>query len=257
MIAITRGVPDSIVSCELTHLQREPIDAAVARRQHAEYERALTDLGCEIRRIEADERYPDCVFIEDTAIVLDEVAILSRPGAESRRGEVDAVAPVLSEYRQVLRIEAPATLDGGDVLRVERTLFVGLSTRTESGAIEQLGRLLGPYGYHVVPVPLGGALHLKTAVTLVAKQTLLIDRSLVSDGAFRGLTLIDVDPEEPFAANALRIGDKVLMPSSFPRTRRLLEDRDIEVVTVDASELAKAEGGVTCSSLIVGGRRGN
>lgn len=255
MIAITRGVPDSVIACELTHLQREPIDAETARRQHSHYEKALVELGCEVRRIEADERYPDCVFIEDTAIVLDEVAVLSRPGAESRRGEVDAVAPLLGEYRPLLHIGAPATLDGGDVLLVERTLFVGLSTRTESGAVEQLGRLLGPYGYHVVPVPLGGALHLKTAVTLVARQTLLIDRSLVSDGPFRGLTLIDVDPAEQFAANALRIGETVLMPSAFPLTRRRLEDHDIKVVTVDASELAKAEGGVTCGSLIVARRR--
>jgi dimethylargininase len=251
MIAITRGVPASIASCQLTHLQREPIDVEIARRQHEAYEELLQKSGCEIRRIEADERYPDCVFIEDTAVVLDEVAIITRPGAESRRGEVDAVAPMVAGLRPLVQIEAPATIDGGDVLVIDRTLFVGLSTRTEASAIEQLSAGVGPFGYHVVPVVVGGALHLKTAVTRVGRQTLLIDRSLVSDGAFRGLTLIDVDPAEVFAANALLVGETVVMPSAFPLTRRRLEDRGIEVLTVDASELAKAEGGVTCCSLLV------
>jgi dimethylargininase len=255
-IAITRGVSTTIDACELTHVARTPIDVVLAREQHAAYESCLASLGCEIRPIPADDRYPDAVFIEDTAIVLDELAVITRPGAESRRGELDAVAAVLAEYRTLLRIEAPATLDGGDVLQLDDVLYVGRTARTTDEGIAQLRDLIAPYGYRIVGVEVDGCLHLKTAVTRVGVNALLINRRWVSPSIFDGWRIIDVDDSEPAAANALRIGESVIYPQEMTRTRRKLEAEGIEVRTVPAGELAKAEGGVTCCSLIFKQGRG-
>jgi dimethylargininase len=252
VIAITRGVATTIGNCELTHVGRTPIDVDRARDQHRQYEQALTDLGCEVRRIPADDRHPDCVFIEDTAVVLDELAIITRPGAPSRRQEADAVAGALRDLRPIVRIEEPATIDGGDVLRVDRTLFVGMSARTNSSAIEQLRRVA--LSYEVIAIPIDRALHLKSAVTLVAPNTLLVNPEWIGMEPFRAYDRIEVDPTEPFAANALLVGGAILYPSDYPRTRERLETRGLRVVTVDASELAKAEGGVTCCSVLIGDR---
>ena len=248
-IAITRAVSASINDCELTHVDRVPIDVVRARAQHRAYESCLAALGCEVRRIPVDDRYPDAVFIEDTAIVLDEVAILTRPGAESRRGEVDAVAEVLRGYRTLVNVDAPGTLDGGDVLRLDRVIYVGRTPRTNDRGIDNLREIVAPYGYSVVAVPVDGCLHLKSAVTRVAADALLINRDWVSPALFNGWRLIDVD--EPSAANALLIGESVIFPEELARTRRRLETQGIDVRAVPASELAKAEGGVTCCSLIV------
>ena len=248
-IAITRAVSASINDCELTHVDRVPIDVVRAREQHRAYESCLAALGCEVRRIPADDRYPDAVFIEDTAIVLDEVAILTRPGAESRRGEVDAVAEVLRGYRTLVNVDAPGTLDGGDVLRLDRMIYVGRTPRTNDRGIDNLREIVAPFGYSVVAVPVDGCLHLKSAVTRVAADALLINRDWVSPALFNGWRLIDVD--EPSAANALLIGESVIFPEELARTRRRLETQGIDVRPVPASELAKAEGGVTCCSLIV------
>lgn len=250
-IAITRGVSATIDACELTHVARSPIDVALAREQHTAYESALASLGCDIRRIPVDDRYPDAVFIEDTAIVLDEVAVITRPGAESRRGELDAVAAVLGEYRTLVRIEAPATIDGGDVLQLDDVLYVGRTPRTNDEGIAQLRELIAPYGYRVVGVDVDGCLHLKSAVTRVGSDALLVNPRWVSPSIFDGWRIIDVDDAEPAAANALRIGDSVIFPEELPRTRRTLEAEGIEVIAVPAGELAKAEGGVTCCSLIL------
>jgi dimethylargininase len=250
-IAITRGVSATIDACELTHVSRTPIDVGLARAQHAAYESALASLSCEIGRIPADDRYPDAVFIEDTAIVLDELAVITRPGAESRRGELDAVAAVLGEYRTLVRMEAPATIDGGDVLQLDHALYVGRTLRTSDEGIVQLRALIAPYGYRVVAVDVDGCLHLKSAVTRVGADVLLMNRRWVSPSIFDGWRIIDVDDAEPAAANALRIGDSVIFPEELPRTRRKLEAEGIDVIAVPAGELAKAEGGVTCCSLIL------
>jgi len=248
-IAITHAVSASINDCELTHLARIPIDAARAREQHRAYESCLVELGCEVRQIPADDRYPDAVFIEDTAIVLDELAVLTRPGAESRRGEIDSVANVLRDYRALARIEAPGTIDGGDVLQLDRMIYVGRTPRTNDHGIDNLREIVAPYGYNVVGVAVDGCLHLKSAVTRVAAGALLMNRDWVSPALFDGWRIIDVD--EPSAANALRIGESVIFPEELARTRRRLEACGIDVRLVPASELAKAEGGVTCCSLIV------
>ena len=249
--ALTRAVSASIGRCELTHAARTPIDVERAREQHRAYESCLASLGCEVRRIPEDDRYPDAVFIEDTAIVLDELAIVTRPGAESRRGEVEAVAEVLRGYRAVASIEEPATLDGGDVLQLDRVLYAGRSLRTTSRGIDNLRELVAPHGYRVEAVTVDGCLHLKSAVTRVSGDDLLMNRAWLPAVPFGDWRIIDVDPSEPAAANALRIGDSVVFPEELIRTRRRLEAEGIDVRPVPASELAKAEGGVTCCSLIL------
>jgi dimethylargininase len=252
-IALTRDISPALQDCELTHLSREPIDLDRARRQHEAYEQALATLGCTVHRLPAGEDMPDSVFIEDTAVVLDEVAVITRPGAPSRRAETAAVADALAAHRRLARIEAPGRLDGGDVMVVDRTLFVGRSERTNMTGIRQMRDALRRYGCTVQAVPVTGCLHLKTAVTSLGDGRLLINRDWVQAEAFAGYELIDVDAGEPFAANVLRIGDRVLYPTDFPRTRERMEALGIEPVTVPADELAKAEGAVTCCSLVFRG----
>jgi dimethylargininase len=193
---------------------------------------------------------PDAVFVEDTALVLDELAVMTRPGAASRRAEGESVASVLRRYRPLASLEAPGTLDGGDVLRVGRTLYVGVSSRTNRQAIAQLETLLGRWGYVVVPVTVTGCLHLKSAVTLVADDILLINPEWVRPDAFGPMETISVAPTEPSAANALAVGGAVVYPEHFPLTAERLERARLRVVRVPTAELAKAEGGVTCCSLV-------
>lgn len=249
-IALVRAVSDSIARCELTHLQREPIDAARARAQHAEYCAALRAAGCEVIEVPALHDQPDAVFVEDCAVVLDELAVISRPGAESRRAEVESVATTLARYRPLARIEAPGTLDGGDVLRVGRTLFVGETPRTNAAGIAQLRALVAPHGFRVVAVPVRGCLHLKTGVTEVAPGVLLINPEWVDPAAFAGYGLVEVDPAEPMAANVLSIDGTAIHPAAFARTAARLASRGVALRPVPADELGKAEGGVTCCSLV-------
>lgn len=250
-IAITRAVSRAIDRCELTHLQREPIDLALARRQHAAYEQALREAGCEVRQLPEQPDWPDSVFVEDTAVVLDEVAVSTRPGAPSRRAEVPSVAAALAELRKVLTMEAPATLDGGDVLRLGKRICVGVSSRSNRDGIAQLGGLLAPFGYRVEAVAIEGCLHLKSAVTQVADDLLLVNPERVDPQAFPGWNRIACDPAEPDAGNALRIGDRLILSASWPRTAARLRQAGIDVRTVPMSEMEKAEGAVTCCSLIV------
>lgn len=250
LVAITREVSPAIGRCELTHLARVPIGVAKASAQHIEYERALTGMGCRVRRVSADVDMPDSVFIEDTAVVLDQIAILTRPGAESRRAEVPAVEDTLGVYRTLVRIEPPGTMDGGDVLVAGRTIFVGASGRTNYAGIEQMRRIVAPIGYDVQPVAVRGCLHLKSAVTVVSDETLLINQSWAPAEDFRGFDLINVDPGEASGANIVRVMNRLLYSAAFPRTRERLERRGFDVTAVDVSEIAKAEGAVTCCSLI-------
>ncbi len=250
MLAITRRVSPRIAECELTHLARSPISFAQAEEQHLAYERCLVALGCELHTLAAQPDLPDSVFVEDVAVIFDELAIITRPGAESRRGETASIAEAMRSYRELRFIEPAATLDGGDVLRLGRRVLVGVSSRTNAAALEQVRTILTPLAYSVESVELHGCLHLKSAVTEVADDMVLINPTWIDAQIFKGMELVEVAPDEPFAANALRIGSTVVYSSDFPETRRRLEARGISVLTVDASELAKAEGGVTCCSLI-------
>lgn len=254
LTALVRPVSSSLAHCQLAHLPRTPIDLDLAREQHRRYVDLLAELGCAIEHLPAAPDLPDAVFVEDAAVVFDELAVVARPGVAARRGETVAVAAALARWRPLARIEAPGTLDGGDVLRVERRVFVGRSGRTDRSGFDQLRALVAPHGYTVEEVAVTGCLHLKSAATEVAPGTLLVERRWIDSAPFAGLELVDVDPAEPFAANALRVGETVVLPEAFPRTRRRLEARGIEVRTVPASELAKAEGGVTCCSIVVAGR---
>ncbi len=252
-IAFTRDVSPTIVDCELTHLARSPISVDVARAQHHAYERLLASLGCDVRRVAPAPAHPDAVFIEDTAVVFDEIAVITRPGAASRRDETLAVEAVLAALRPVAHIVAPGTLDGGDVLTVGRRVYVGRTDRTNDEAISQLRSMLAPHGYEVKGVDVTGCLHLKTAVTAVDDATVLLNPEWVSPAAFAHCRVMEVDPSEPMAANVLRVGDQLVYGASYPRTQARLEQLGHVLHTVDASELAKAEGAVTCCSLVMRG----
>jgi dimethylargininase len=251
ILAITREVSTSLTACELTHLPRVPIDVERARRQHRAYEEALTAAGCVVERLGAGPDVPDSVFVEDIAVVFDELAIITRPGAEPRRAETPAIAEALGRHRRLEVIQPPGTIDGGDVLVAGRRVYVGRSTRTNAAAAAQMRQILTPFGYTVCDVEVRGCLHLKSAITAVAEDVLLANPEWIAKAPFGGFEFVDVDPAEPMAANALRVGGEVIVPSAFPRTSERLAGRGLSLRVVDASELAKAEGAVTCCSLIV------
>ncbi|OPL18544.1 MAG: hypothetical protein AVO35_04220 [Candidatus Aegiribacteria sp. MLS_C] len=245
-IALMREVSLSISECEITNISRKPIDPDEARRQHEGLAQALRELGYKIHMIQEDRSLPDSAFIEDTAVVLEEIAVITHPGASSRRGETKAVAEALSIYRDLAFIGESGTLDGGDVLRVGRTLYVGKSCRSSAVGIINLRDIVGQYGYDVVSVPVNGCLHLKSAVTLVGEGTLLINPSWVDPSLFSGMKLIPVDASEPYGANSLLVDGGLLYSISYPGTRKKLEDMGLEVVAVDMTELAKAEADISC-----------
>ncbi|MBM3286578.1 MAG: dimethylargininase [Candidatus Eisenbacteria bacterium] len=250
-IALTREISPRIAEGELTFLARQPVDLARAREQHRRYEAALASLGAAIARLPPLPDSPDGVFVEDVAVVLDELAVLTLPGAASRRAEVDSVAEGLAAHRRVLRIESPGTLDGGDVLLAGKTLFVGRSRRTNEAGIAQLRELTATHGYRVAPVPVHGCLHLKSAATRVAPRTLLVNPAWIDLAPMSDLTLIEVDAAEPHGANALLLGETLLYSEGYPRTQEKLAALGIRVQALDLSELAKVEGAVTCCSLVI------
>lgn len=250
MIAITRDVSPTLAGCELSFVDRVAIDPERAIAQHHAYRDALKTLGCHVVELPAQLDMPDAVFVEDVAIVLDEIAVLTRPGAASRRAEGASVADALMRYRPLRAIDAPGTLDGGDVLRIGRTLYVGQAARSNADGIAQLRVLLDQFGYTVQAVPTHGCLHLKSAVTQVGNDTLLVQPAWVDTDVFAGFELIEVDPDEAHAGNVLRVGDTLIHPACFPRTRRRLEAAGFAVMPVDISELQKAEGAVTCCSIV-------
>ena len=250
-VALTRDVTDAFARGELTYLPRVPIDVAKARAQHEAYERALAGLDCRVERLPAEPDLADAVFIEDIAVVFDELAIVTRPGARSRRPEVPVVERALRRHRALAPIEPPGTMDGGDVLVMGRRVFVGVSGRTNRAGVEQMRVLLAPHGYAVEPVVVSGCLHLKSAATAIADGLLLVNPDWIPSEAFENCELLAVDPEEPHAANALPVGGTLVYPAAFPRTAEKLLRRGMHLQSVDVSELAKAEGAVTCCSLIL------
>lgn len=258
LIALTRAVPPSIVHCELTHIERTPIDHAQAVREHDEYERALETLGCRVERLPDTPDLPDSVFVEDTAIVLDTVAVIARSGAETRRAETPTTAEALKRYREVVFVTDPGVIDGGDVLRIGRRLYAGLSTRTSKEGIGQLRDAAARDVLTVIGVRVGECLHLKSAVTTIDHQrpAVLVNPDWIDPAIFEGCEVVEVDPMEPEAANVLLVGTALLCASEFPRTRERLEKRGFRTMAVAAGELAKAEGGVTCGSIVFEDRSG-
>ena len=251
LVALTRAVPPSIDRCELTHLARTPIDYVRAVHEHDLYERRLEEMGCRVERLPATPDLPDSVFVEDAAVVFDDLALIARPGAASRRAEVESVATALRGYRKLTFIQPPATLDGGDVLVAGDRVFVGISGRTNAEGARQLASIVAPLGLEVISVAVSGCLHLKSAVTLAADGLLLLNPAWVPGTAFPGFEWVEVHPLEPSAANVLRIGARVLCAAEHQRTRERLEALGVATVAVAAGELAKAEGGLTCGSLLL------
>jgi dimethylargininase len=259
LIAITRPVSPSINRCELTFHNKEPIDVSKAATQHAAYEACLRELGVPVVSLAIEPDLPDSVFVEDTAVVVDELAVIPVMGAPSRRRETVGIAAALSAYRPLKFLEPPATLDGGDVMRIGRRLFVGASSRTNADGIAQLRAALAPFDYEVTAVDVKLCLHLKSGCSYVGRNSILVNREWVDATQFDGFELIDVPAGEPAASNALLIEavreglveeQVVIVPSAFPKTIEMLEARGFGVQPIDVSELQKAEGGVTCKSII-------
>jgi dimethylargininase len=248
--AITRGISAAMGRCELVYKERQTIDLELAQEQHAAYERVIEDLGYQLIRLPVMAGHPCSAFVDDTAVVLDELAIITRPGAESRRAEVGPIAEALAPYRKLIHMKAPCTMDGGDVLRIDKTLFVGHSKRTNRKGIERLRRIVKPHGYSVRKVTVHGCTHLKAAVSQVAPGAVLINPERVDPGDFDGLVIINVAAGEPDAANTLLLSDHVLVPSGCTETCRQLDALGIPVIELADSELIKAESGLSGCTLV-------
>jgi len=249
--AIVRGVAATFDSSIRPEGDDRPIDVGLAADQHAAYCAVLESLGLRLVRLEADDRYPDCCFVEDTAVVVGETAVTSEMGAPSRRGEEKAIAAALGTIstHRVIRLEPPATMDGGDVISTGDQLFVGLTARTNEHAVRQLEGLLGPSGVDVVGVPVTDVLHLKSACTRIGPETFLVSERFAATGAFAEYERLIVPDEESYAANCLSVGGSVIVSEGFPRTKTLIESTGIETVTLDMSEFRKAGGSLTCLSI--------
>jgi dimethylargininase len=250
LIAITHVPSPNMQAGLRTFVDRAAIDTGIAMRQHVELRRLLGRCGALVRTIDGNRELPDCAFVEDCAVVLDEVAVLAPMGAAERRLELPVVERELANYRTVTRIEPPALLEGGDVLRVGSTLLVGLSSRTDAAGVRALEMIVARHGYHVVPVPVRGSLHLKTACTAIEERTLLINPAWLDTASLAGFEIVPVPPDESWAANLLRIGGRICMGEGNPRTAEAIRLRGIQVDTIDLSEFAKAEAGITCLSLV-------
>jgi dimethylargininase len=250
LIAITRDVSPAINACELTFIERQPIDFQLAVCQQQQYRAALERCGVLVKTLPADDLYPDSCFVEDTAIVVDEIAVMASLGAPSRRGERAAIETELAKYREITRVNLPATIDGGDVLRVGKRLLVGESSRTNSDGIRELARILEPRGYEVSPVRAAGSLHFKSACTALDDEMLLVNMGWVDPADLGGFRLLAVPEGEPMAANVLRIGKRVFVQAGFPAALRTLRDQGYEVEPLDVSEFQKAEAALTCLSII-------
>jgi dimethylargininase len=255
-IALTRDVSPAIQAAELTYLERQPIDYARAVAQHGSYCDALSRLGLRVLRLPADPACPDCCFVEDTAVVLDELAVVCAPTPMSRRPEVPPVANALAAFRELVRLPEGAHVEGGDVLRLGRTLYAGLSSRTNQAGIVALAHAVEPFGYRVVPVPVSGCLHLKSAVTAIGDEAVIANPDWIDMGAFADVAVLPVHAQEPMAANVLRARGVLVADAGHPRTLDLLDRYGFTVQPLDLSEFAKAEAGVTCKSLLFRDTRG-
>lgn len=250
-VALTRSISPKLAECELTHLDRAPIDIDLAGRQHELYEEALKKMGYAVQRLPETPDLPDGVFVEDTAIVFPELAIITRPGAESRRPETATMASTLSRFRELNTIKSPATLDGGDVFVLGNDVFAGLSRRTNGEGVRQMDEILRPHGYRVTGIPVRHCLHLKTAVARIDDNLLLINPDWLDPAHFPGYHCEPIHPQEPYGTNVMRRGKFALTTEAFPNTGEWLARRGLDLIVIDQSELAKAEAGLTCSSVLI------
>ena len=247
---IVRTVSRSLADCQLTHLPRQQFDLPLAARQHQSYVETLLSTGVRVTVLPEEPTLPDAVFVEDTAVILGELIVVCRPGCANREPEVETIIPVLTGLRNLVRMQSPGTLDGGDVLAIDKTLFVGVSGRTNGEGLRQLQAITRGFGYRVIPVTSRGCLHLKTAVTCVAPGVLLVNPDWVDITPFAGFELLATPKGEPWSANTLPVNKVVLTLASSLRTIDLLQSKRLNVRPVDISELQKAEAGLTCLSLL-------
>jgi dimethylargininase len=250
LVAITRSPGRELARCELTHLERRPIDIGRAVAQHRAYVDILRRAGLEVIELSSDPTLPDGVFVEDTALVLDEVAVITWPSPPSRRREWPVIEGALRPFRPIVRLPADAHLEGGDILRLGRTLYVGQGGRTGEAGLKALDALVRPLGYAVVPVRLGDCLHLKSACCALDVRTVLVNTAWLDASIFSRLRLVDVPSGEPGGANVLALPGATLVSAACPRTADLLRGMGYRVVSLDVSEIHKAEGGLTCMILI-------
>jgi dimethylargininase len=247
--AVTRKPCKNFARGLSTAVSSEPADYALMVKQHAAYLEALTAAGLEVIVLDPLPDFPDAHFVEDTAVVTPDVAVITNPGAAARRGEEEFIAPVLAEFRKVERIQAPGTVDGGDVLQVGSHFFIGLSERTNRQGAEQLGRILQSYGNTWTPVAVGAGLHFKSGVTYVGGNTLLVTTDFAHSEQLKGYDQIVTESIEDYAANTLLVNEHLLMPAGFPRTRKQLESLGFKIIELETSEVRKMDGALTCMSI--------
>jgi dimethylargininase len=242
--ALVRGIS--------SHPELGTPDYEKALEQHRAYIRALESCGIEVTVLDASEEYPDSCFVEDTAVLCEDCAVVTNPGAESRRGETAGIIPVLKTfYREdrICHIRAPGALEGGDVMRVGRRFYAGLSGRTNREGIEQFAGFLKPFGHEVVAVPLTEVLHLKTGVNYLSDNHLLVSGEFTDKAEFASYHKIPIPPGEEYGANCLWLNGRVLVPLGFPRTLDLVEKLGYPALVTDTSEFRKIDGGLSCLSL--------
>ena len=249
LLALTHLPSPKLQECELTFLDSEPICLEKAQSEHQAYRAMLERCGAKVIVLDESLECPDSVFVEDPIIVFDEVAILTSMGVESRRAESDAMARAISKYRTLEKITLPAKIEGGDVLKIGKKIFVGESPRTNIEGIKALEAIIKPFGYSVIPVKVTGCLHLKTGVTALDEKTIIVNASWLDANAFEGFTRIDVPSDEPFGANVLKIGDTLCMNEAFPKSMALVKSLGYKVDSCNISEFVKAEAGLTCMSV--------
>ena len=224
-------------------------DLARMLEQHHAYAEALAGLGLQIEMLEPLPDFPDAYFVEDVAVVTPELAVITRPGAQARRGEEIPMIPALARHRSIARITDPGTLDGGDVLIMDRTVLIGLSDRTNLEGALQLGRHLSIHGYQTRNIPVAEGLHFKSSVTCVGGNTLLVSEAFAGRDELAGFSQIVVDGDEDYASNSLLVNGTILTPAGFPRTLQKLQKLNAPVIVLDTSEARKMDGGLTCMSL--------
>jgi dimethylargininase len=249
-VALVRRPSSKMAEGITTHIDRVPADSALAARQHAAYVDAVADAGWNVREVPAADDLPDCAFVEDTVVVFDDLAVVTRPGAVGRRPEVAATEEVVRSLGlQLARIEDPGTLDGGDILQVGDTVYAGRGGRTNAEGIRQLRRHAATRGRTVVPVALRDVLHLKSAITALPDGTFIAsDMSRYDPAPFPTLRVV---PEEAGSHVVLMGGGTILMSASAPRSAEMFDDLGFDVITVDIGEFEKREGCVTCLSVLV------
>jgi len=251
MIALTRRPAFALVNCEVGYTPHQEINLHLAFHQHEAYCRTLRQMGVAVEVLPPEEMYPDSVFIEDNAIILDELAVVTSMGIPSRQGEPALLFPVLARHRRLVTIAPPATIEGGDVLRMGKRLYVGVSTRTNRAGVEALRAIAEPLGYGVTPIGIRECLHLKTACTSLDDKTLLVNPAWLDSDALGPFRLLHVPAEEPFGANVLRLPGGVLVQTSSPLTCDVIESQGFATTCVDLGEFAKADAGLTCLSLLI------